>query len=284
MVVLDGEMKCTPAGPPCGKGDIPPVANPGYVAREATTTTTSTPSTGLNINQIRGDCDRYCQVMNNDEDSYCKWWLEYAVCIGGDQPCGTQSLCELPNKSISPGGPEGDGLYYGECDLMCQSMNNDEGSFCKWWLDVPVCKHGNQACGDVERCRSQDWPKPQGPPTAVNEVTGHPHHSAPCDSFCQSLNDDGSYCKWWKTEPVCRGGDQPCGPSYCSTGEPPGTGTPQDRHSGPDVNCDAYCEDQSPPPTDGESYCKWWLHVPVCKGGDQLCGPSICTEYSPSAP
>ncbi|KAF4692470.1 hypothetical protein FOZ60_013426 [Perkinsus olseni] len=217
MVVLDGEMKCTPAGPLCGKGDIPPIANPGYVAHEATTTTTSTPSIGLNINQIRGDCDRYCQVMNNDEDSYCKWWLEYAVCIGGDQPCGTQSLCELPNKSISPDGPEGDGLYYGECDVMCQSMNNDEGSFCKWWLDVPVCKDGNQACGDVDECKSQDWPAPQAPPPPVDE----------------SLNDDSSYCKWWRSEVLIQN------PFVV-----------EDRHSGPDVNCDAYCKDQNPSPTD----------------------------------
>ncbi|EER13650.1 hypothetical protein Pmar_PMAR025060, partial [Perkinsus marinus ATCC 50983] len=275
-ITSDGEMRCTPAGPACGTFE-------SYVVSE--TATTTVPSSGPDINQIRSDCDRYCQVVNDDENSYCKWWLEYAVCIGGDQPCGTAALCGIPVDDNPPGGPEGDGLYYADCDAMCQSLNNDEGSFCKWWLNVPVCKQGNQPCGDVEACKSQDWAEPQTTLPSVEEFSGHPHHSPACDSYCQSLNDDdSSYCKWWKAEPVCRGGDQPCGPVSCSSEASQTTVLPQDRHSGPDLNCDAYCKDQNPASTDDESYCKWWLHVPVCKSGDQVCSPSICRQYSTSAP
>ncbi|KAF4666235.1 hypothetical protein FOL47_004210 [Perkinsus chesapeaki] len=291
-ILSNSEMGCTPEGPACGRGEVPPVAIFGIIVDEAATTitstsTTSTPSPRIDVNQIRDSCDHYCQAVNNDEDSYCKWWLENAVCIGGDQPCGTPSLCELPRTSNPTEGAEeaeGDGLYYEECDVMCQSINNDDSSFCKWWLDIPVCKHGNQPCGNADECRSKEWPLPRPAPQDTEEVPGHPRHSPACDSHCQSLNDDSSYCKWWKAEPVCRGGDQPCGPSDCSPGDFTTSTAPPERHSGPDMNCDAYCRDLNPTTTAGESYCKWWMHVPVCKNGDQQCNPSVCSQYSTSVP
>ncbi|KAF4647929.1 hypothetical protein FOL47_003951, partial [Perkinsus chesapeaki] len=81
-------------------------------------------------------------------------------------------------------------------------------------------------------------------------------------------------------EPVCYGGDQPCSSSDCDTGTAAPTQGPPDSHNGPSPNCDAYCTSVNPAlGGDRVSYCKWWLHVPVCFDGDQPCGPSVCDTF-----
>ncbi|KAF4666189.1 hypothetical protein FOL47_004232, partial [Perkinsus chesapeaki] len=81
-------------------------------------------------------------------------------------------------------------------------------------------------------------------------------------------------------EPVCYGGDQPCSSTDCDTGTAAPTQGPPDSHDGPSPNCDAYCTSVNPAlGGDRVSYCKWWLHVPVCFDGDQPCGPSVCDTF-----
>ncbi|KAF4691991.1 hypothetical protein FOZ60_014316 [Perkinsus olseni] len=165
------------------------------------------------------------------------------------------------------------------CDDMCKSLN-DAGSYCKWWLPAPVCQGGDQPCGDHAVCESQTWPPPPDPTTVAG---GHPYRSSPCDAFCIGLNGPSSYCKWWKPEPVCQGGNQACGPSECPTGDASTTAAPPDDHTAASDNCDAYCRSLN----DGlfgdrVSHCKWWLHVAVCQDGDQPCGPSVCGSFSPT--
>ncbi|EER04676.1 Cell wall integrity and stress response component 3 precursor, putative [Perkinsus marinus ATCC 50983] len=159
---------------------------------------------------------------------------------------------------------------------MCQSLN-DEASYCKWWLPRPTCLGGDQPCGDQTVCTSQTWPPA---PTPSLPAGAHPYESAPCNAYCVGLNGPTSYCKWWKNEPVCQGGDQSCSPSDCPTGTPAPTEGPPDAHVGPSSNCDAYCTAVNPDLSfDRVSYCKWWLHVPVCYDGDQPCGPSVCSNF-----
>ncbi|KAF4751242.1 hypothetical protein FOZ63_013132, partial [Perkinsus olseni] len=43
----------------------------------------------------------------------------------------------------------------------------------------------------------------------------HGGASAACDSYCQELNGEESYCKHWQNPAVCHSGDQPCGPAVC---------------------------------------------------------------------
>ncbi|KAF4659194.1 hypothetical protein FOL47_007691 [Perkinsus chesapeaki] len=172
--------------------------------------------------------------------------------------------------TTSPSGPNF------ACDSMCKSLN-DAASYCKWWLPVPVCQVGDQPCGDHSVCESQTWPPPVDPTTVAG---GHPHRSTACDAFCVGLNGPSSYCKWWKPSPVCQGGDQPCGPSNCDTGDAPTTAAPPDQHTGASDNCDAYCRSLNNGAFgDRISYCKWWLHVPVCQDGDQPCGPTTCSDF-----
>ncbi|EER08653.1 conserved hypothetical protein [Perkinsus marinus ATCC 50983] len=199
------------------------------------------------------------------------------TCQGRDQPCGTIAICG-PAITVTPTDvvPTGDGTYEPACDTMCQSLN-DEASYCKWWLPRPTCLGGDQPCGDQTVCTSQTWPPA---PTPSLPAGAHPYESAPCNAYCVGLNGPTSYCKWWKNEPVCQGGDQSCGPSDCPTGTPAPTEGPPDAHVGPSSNCDAYCTAINPDLSfDRVSYCKWWLHVPVCYDGDQPCGPSVCSNF-----
>ncbi|KAF4751143.1 hypothetical protein FOZ63_024750 [Perkinsus olseni] len=298
-------MLCQGGDQACGDGPVPSVGveattltlesvqttvSPTSISPLSTTSAvaTTTVTTVPGANDIRYACDAYCESVNG-ANSYCKWWFKEPVCKGGNQPCGTLDLCTSdspfspttrPSDETVPA-PSVDGLHHPECDYMCKSMNNIL-SYCKWWMDTPVCHGGDQPCGDVGECRSQDWPEPQTPTPAPG---AHPGPSRECDAYCAGLNGDGSYCKWWKAVAVCKGGDQPCGVGECATTseyisiDTPTTVSPVDgdRHSGPNVRCDAYCVDQNPGlsgymPT----YCKWWLTVPVCKHGNQPCNPSIC--------
>ncbi|KAF4673240.1 hypothetical protein FOL47_010777, partial [Perkinsus chesapeaki] len=242
-----------------------------------TSVTTAVPvTTTLDPATLQNTCDLYCQSLNGGS-SYCKSDLSPPTCQAGDQPCGTIALCGPP-VTVTPTEaiPTGDGTYEPACDVMCQSLN-DEASYCKWWLPRPTCLGGDQACGDQSVCTSQTWPPA---PTPSLPAGAHPHESAPCNAYCIGLNGPTSYCKWWKNEPVCQGGDQPCGPSDCSTGTPAPTEGPPDDHTGPSPNCDAYCTAVNPGLPDGRmSYCKWWLHVAVCYDGDQPCGPSVCDNF-----
>merc|ERR1712154_236194 len=103
--------------------------------------------------------------------------------------------------------------------------------------------------------------------------------SPECDEFCAHVNGGSSYCKWWQKEPVCKGGDQPCGVGQCDIGDspsaPPTTG---ERHESAEPECDYYCTDANEGVHNG-SYCKWWLEEPLCKHGDQPCGRSVCGNY-----
>ncbi|EEQ99000.1 hypothetical protein Pmar_PMAR012008, partial [Perkinsus marinus ATCC 50983] len=66
-------------------------------------------------------------------------------------------------------------------------------------------------CGDVTTCSSPIIG------TSTYDLVGDQHggSSSACDSYCQGLNGDSSYCKYWQNPAVCLGGDQPCGPSIC---------------------------------------------------------------------
>ncbi|KAF4692797.1 hypothetical protein FOZ60_012490 [Perkinsus olseni] len=245
-----------------------------------TTTATTQPSTAspttVGPSTLQNTCDVYCQGLNGGA-SYCKFDQNPPTCLGGDQTCGTIAICGPP-VTVTPtqAVPTGDGTYEPACDTMCQSLN-DEASYCKWWLPKPTCLGGDQPCGDQTVCTSQTWPPA---PTPSLPAGAHPHESAPCNAYCIGLNGPSSFCKWWKNEPACQGGDQPCGPSDCATGTPAPTEGPPDSHAGPSPNCDAYCTSVNPGLSgDRVSYCKWWLYVPVCYDGDQPCGPSVCSNF-----
>ncbi|KAF4655517.1 hypothetical protein FOL47_009401 [Perkinsus chesapeaki] len=257
------------------------------------TTVGMVPDTTVSVvadpNDVRFACDAFCKSVN-DVNSYCKWWFTDPVCKGADQPCGTADLCSVssvstPSKSssdsVTPTVSSADGLHHPECDYMCKSLN-DVLSYCKWWMDTPVCQGGDQPCGDVSVCSSQEWPEPKTPTPAPG---AHPGPSQECDAYCAGLNGDGSYCKWWKAAAVCKGGDQSCGVGECASTTPSisfrtpaiPAETEGDTHSAPNANCDAFCVAQNPSLAENLStYCKWWLKVPVCKHGDQPCNPSIC--------
>ncbi|KAF4693066.1 hypothetical protein FOZ62_027074 [Perkinsus olseni] len=254
----------------------------GRLLQESTTaaTTSSTPTpTTPDPTALQGTCDAYCQQLNG-EQSYCKTTLAAPACLGGDQPCDSFEACgqSIP-LSTAPIPSTGDGTYEPACDTMCQSLN-DEASYCKWWLPKPTCLGGDQPCGDQTVCTSQTWPPA---PTPSLPAGAHPHESAPCNAYCVSLNGEGSYCKWWKEEPTCQGGNQSCGVGDCPTGTQAPTGGPADTHSAHSPACDDYCVSQNQSSDDNsESYCKWWLTVPTCLYGDQHCGPSVCEGTSPA--
>ncbi|EER19215.1 hypothetical protein Pmar_PMAR028680 [Perkinsus marinus ATCC 50983] len=257
---------------------------------------------------VQQTCDVFCAQLNG-ENSFCKMWHTNPVCQHGNQPCGTLDLCGEPVNGVSVDVsrapavlPSGDGQHYAECDKMCQSLN-DATSYCKWWMNTPVCQHGDQPCGDASVCQSETWPSPPAPQLPPG---AHSEASAECDTMCKELNDDSSYCKWWRSVPVCHGGDQPCGPGSCNgvavvstrlpysmptevvvitTQAPPPpppravTDAPvvpvaSGAHSMPNAKCDAYCSELNGP----GSYCKWWKDIPVCKGGDQPCGAEVCDD------
>ncbi|KAF4697754.1 hypothetical protein FOZ60_000098 [Perkinsus olseni] len=252
----------------------------------AVSTTTSAPSTSstppvttpatttVSNDVVQHTCDLYCQGLNGPE-SFCKSWLDSAVCQIGNQPCGTLDICGPAVTTQAPA-TTGTSVFNPQCDEMCQSLN-DANSYCKWWKDVPVCSGGDQPCGDVAMCSSQTWP-PASTPSAVNGP--HQYHSPTCDVHCQSLNDEGSYCKWWMSEPVCQGGNQACTPDDCGAGESTPAVTTDIFHMGQNANCDAYCEDINP--NVPGAHCKWWLHIAVCHQGDQVCTPSVCETYTSS--
>ncbi|KAF4683355.1 hypothetical protein FOZ60_009244 [Perkinsus olseni] len=245
----------------------------GITTQSSTTTTTTTP---VDAGALESTCDVYCQGLNGGA-SYCKFDQNPPTCQGGDQTCGTIAICGPP-VTVTPtqAVPTGDGTYEPACDTMCQSLN-DEASYCKWWLPKPTCLGGDQPCGDQTVCTSQTWPPA---PTPSLPAGAHPHESAPCNAYCVGLNGPASFCKWWKDEPACQGGDQPCGSSDCASGTPAPTEGPPDSHAGPSPNCDAYCTSVNPGLSgDRVSYCKWWLYVPVCYDGDQPCGPSVCSNF-----
>ncbi|KAF4646745.1 hypothetical protein FOZ61_005230, partial [Perkinsus olseni] len=74
---------------------------------------------------------------------------------------------------------------------------------------------GDQPCGPSD-CATGTPAPTEGPPDS------HAGPSPNCDAYCTSVNpglsgDRVSYCKWWLYVPVCYDGDQPCGPSVCSS-------------------------------------------------------------------
>merc|ERR1712137_166533 len=101
-----------------------------------------------------GDCkpkcakgDAYCQKKCNDPASYCKYWLGVPVCHGSDVPCTCNNM-PPPQTTEKPGCPMG-----GDCkpkcakgDASCQNKCNDPASYCKYWLDVPVCQGSDVTC------------------------------------------------------------------------------------------------------------------------------------------
>ncbi|KAF4701165.1 hypothetical protein FOZ62_004772 [Perkinsus olseni] len=286
-----GDQPCGDAD--CKSGSAPAVPPVDPVAPEEAPEEPSSPTSPDDV--VQKTCDVYC-VQLNGENSFCKWWHTNPVCQHGDQPCGTLDVCGQPvNISQAPALPSGDGQHHAECDKMCQSLN-DATSYCKWWMNFPVCQHGDQPCGDASVCESETWPSPKAPQLPPG---AHSEASAECDSMCKDMNGDGSYCKWWRSVPVCHGGDQPCGPGACDgvaavttpawvsmpTEPVIATTTPSPRaatvapvvsgaHSMPNAKCDAYCTELNGP----GSYCKLWKDIPVCKEGDQPCGAAVCDD------
>ncbi|KAF4677373.1 hypothetical protein FOL47_001959 [Perkinsus chesapeaki] len=243
------------------------------VSTAASVTTTPDPAA------LQNTCNAYCQQLNG-EKSYCKTTIAAPSCFIGDQPCGTFELCgDTVTPTTVVDAPAGDGSFEPACDVMCQSLN-DEASYCKWWMPIPTCLGGDQACGDHSVCTSQTWPPA---PKPSRPAGSHPYESAPCNAYCVSLNGEGSYCKWWKDEPVCQAGNQSCGVGDCPSGTSAPPEVPEDAHSGHSPACDSYCVEKNPTVNgDRESYCKWWLTVPTCLYGDQHCGPSVCEATSPA--
>ncbi|KAF4661858.1 hypothetical protein FOZ61_002893 [Perkinsus olseni] len=184
------------------------------------------------------------------------------------------------------------------CNHYCKLLNGPE-SYCKSWQFPAVCQFGDQPCGDIDVCQAPII-------GSTFDLVGDQHsgHSSACDSYCQDLNGATSYCKHWQNPAVCLSGDQPCGPSVCdpitstasSTSAPTSTSTVTPLTTtasssastslttstpvfGGDSDsttatsgCDSYCKSMN----DESSYCKFWLNPPVCQGGDQPCGPSVC--------
>merc|ERR1711907_57182 len=69
-------------------------------------------------------------------------------------------------------------------DAQC-AVSSGQGSYCKYWLDKPVCQGSNKACQCT--CRG--------------------------DAFCTSAVRADSYCKYWQTGvgKVCQYSSKPCG-------------------------------------------------------------------------
>ncbi|EER07341.1 conserved hypothetical protein [Perkinsus marinus ATCC 50983] len=262
VVTTTGQSTTAPAT--IGSSTVTPASS-----TTVTTAVTTPATTTVSEDVVMRTCDVYCRGLNGPE-SFCKNWLDDAVCQGGNQPCGTLDVC---GPAVSTGT-----TFHPRCDEMCQSLN-DVTSYCKWWMDIPVCQGGDQPCGDVSICTAQTWP-PASTPPFINGP--HQYHSPTCDTYCQGLNDEGSYCKWWAAEPVCQGGNQACTPDVCGVGEATPATTTDTFHMGQNANCDAYCEDINPEMILEKSHCKWWLHIAVCHQGDQVCTPSVCENYTPS--
>ncbi|KAF4654426.1 hypothetical protein FOL47_009986 [Perkinsus chesapeaki] len=301
------EPVCHLGDQPCGSstacnGDGIPAVTPVVVDTNVEEAPTETVQVAAPEDAVQRTCDAFCAQLNG-ETSFCKWWHASPVCQYGDQPCGTIDLCgdgpSVNVTKVSPMLPKVDGTHYASCDKMCQSLN-DATSYCKWWMNSPVCQHGDQPCGDVSVCESETWPSPAAPTLPPG---AHSQASVECDSMCKNLNGDGSYCKWWRSVPVCHGGDQPCGPGECDgvpvvspetvrpTPQPalrtdppapvkaaPSAPVVSKAHSMPNAKCDAYCAQLN----DAGSYCKWWKDIPVCKGGDQSCAAEICDDGATS--
>jgi len=284
----------------CGFGEVPDPAATSRPAPTTTTpvptttperTTTPEPTTATPTGDVLTQCDNYCKSQNT-EKSYCKWWLKEPVCKGGDQSCGSLELCPYhgePFPTSAPSTSKGDGAYHPECDTYCQGLNGEK-SYCKWWLDEPMCKGGDQHCGGgADYCSQQEIPETTPGPATSPDPSRHQNQSPECDEFCAYHNGEKSYCKWWQKESVCKGGDQPCGVGQCgivqTTHAPDATAAPSastsapstDTHDAPSDACDAYCNDQNPSEENG-SYCKWWLDESICKGGNQSCAPSVCED------
>lgn len=186
------------------------------------------------------------------------------------------------------------------CDRYCMLLNGPS-SYCKWWQSPAVCHSGGQPCGDVTICLAPIIG------TSTYDLVGDQHGgpSPACDSYCQDLNDESSYCKYWQNPAVCLSGDQPCGPSVCdtttsvvsvSTTPTPTTipalsttlvsdtssvrttftsplfGGDSDSTATTFDGCDTYCKALN----NEYSYCKYWLDKPVCQSGEQPCGLSVC--------
>jgi len=78
-----------------------------------------------------------------------------------------------------------------------------------------------------------------------------------CDSFCQDLNGNASYCQSDLDIPQCFGGNQSCG--SCPSA----------------LSCDDYCDVLNSANWTG-SYCKFYQDPPVCQWGDQPCNSAVC--------
>lgn len=117
--------------------------------------------------------DEFCQRVNDDSSSYCKFNLDEPVCQGGDQPC---TCIHEPCQ---------DG------DQFCKFVNDDVTSRCDQGIHPHTCK-GVQGGGQVCECSPTE-------PCVVG------------DEFCKRENQDtSSFCKYWLEPSVCYGGDQPC--------------------------------------------------------------------------
>lgn len=121
--------------------------------------------------------DMFCMAETGPE-SYCKYWLDVPVCQGSDEPCS----CDYEDRRLAAveedeSCPSGDAFcqdmtgssyckFYqdGPGGRVCQGTDvpctcdgcssgdaycmADAGpaSYCKYWLDVPVCQFSDSPC------------------------------------------------------------------------------------------------------------------------------------------
>ncbi|EEQ99002.1 hypothetical protein Pmar_PMAR012010 [Perkinsus marinus ATCC 50983] len=275
-VCLDGDQ-------PCGPSVCDPSTTTSSLTSEAVSTTTSseaTTPTTITIPTPATTTVATAVSSTTGSDSAITTTTAGGPLFGGDADTSTSPVV-------------GEGYV---CDYYCQLLNGPE-SYCKFWQSPAVCQYGDQPCGDVTTCSSPIIG------TSTYDLVGDQHggSSSACDSYCQGLNGDSSYCKYWQNPAVCLGGDQPCGPSICdpttstapdsTSSTPPSSvssttsGTSQsvattslvfggDSDSTIEASngCDTYCKALN----DESSYCKYWLDPPVCQSGDQVCDPSVC--------
>jgi hypothetical protein len=99
--------------------------------------TTEIPSTDAPSDDC-STADMICKNVAGDVESYCKYWQDPPVCHGTDVACS----CGVPAPETTETPPD-------DCeagDMTCRSETGMEISYCKYWLDPPVCHESDIPC------------------------------------------------------------------------------------------------------------------------------------------
>jgi hypothetical protein len=242
-------------------------------------------------------CDEYCR-KRVDSSSYCKSSEMNPTCFGDDSVMCGSDVCDLSNMTMTTSTTTTTPTLP-LCDQWCKQSTGIRDSYCKYWLQLPVC-FGNDTvtcptgscvvqttttmgpasptlplCDDYCRDTSRLLTSTCNTTSSVcvgaedllcssdvcTDSAMAPGALKSCDSFCQQeVGDLNSYCKYWQERPSCYGaGDVGCGQPLCEVVITP---------------CDSYCRDRL---GTNDTYCQRWLPDPTCFGDDRVgCAPTDC--------